>query len=389
MLPFDATTLLLVNAVFNGFAALVWALLAGVFRIAPIASGLLAGAHLLTLPALLRSQCLAPLRPALLGPGLPELAGVLASALLCLGVRRLLRLRWRWLDVLALCALAAALILLGPSALVASAVAALAMGLLAALACRDLLVGMGPQHKPWISALLALPLLGLAAVSLLRGLSWVWWGAPPWASGCGASSWLAWVWLLLSLSITLVLLTLVLRRLIARIEQLTLTDPLTGALNRRAVARRLQELQSQAQRGHAYSVLLIDIDHFKRINDGMGHAAGDAALLHVVGQLRAGLRAGLDDLGRLGGEEFCALLPQTGLATAALVAERMRQRLQDSAFHWQGVPLHLTASFGAALGRPEDGGGEAALALADVQLYRAKAQGRNRVCVDRLADELS
>lgn len=382
MPPFDATTLLLVTAAFNGFAALIWCLLAGLFRIAPKASLMLAACHLLGMPALLRNPCLrAPQWPA----WLPELAGIASLALLCLGVRRLLRLGLRQGDVLMLSLLGGLTTLLltrlGP-AHSGSAATSLTLALLALLVCRDLLAGAGPGLKPWTQLLLSLPFAGLLLTNLLRGFGLLGWPETQrlLMQDCRASAPLAWLWLLVSMGVALALVALVLRRLLARIEHLTLSDPLTGALNRRAIGQCLATLQAQLQRGRPYAVLMIDIDHFKRINDTLGHAAGDAALLHVVAQLRAVLRE-QDFLGRLGGEEFCALLPQTGPAAARQVAERMRERLQQSAWVWQGASTVLSASFGVAAGRADDeGAGVAALALADAQLYRAKAEGRNRVC---------
>ena len=381
MPQFDTATLLLVTAVFNGFAALVWCLLGGLFRIAPAASLLLAGSHLLAMPALLHHLC-PPAR--LLPVGLSELAGIGALTLLGVGVRRLLRLQRRLADLLLTALLGAAitLLLLGlarpPGAAAASA---LTLALLALLCWRDVLAGAAPGLPARSLALLSLPFAGLLLLCLAHGLSLLWWPAARalFVQDCRAGGPLAWLWLLVSMGIALALVTLVLRRLLARIEHLTLSDPLTGALNRRAIGQQLAALQAQLQRGSPFAVLMIDIDHFKRINDDLGHAAGDAALQHVVRELRAALRE-QDCLGRLGGEEFCALLPGTGAPAARQVAERMRERLQASDWLWQGRRLRLSASFGVAAGRADDAGdGTSALALADAGLYRAKAEGRNRV----------
>jgi len=190
---------------------------------------------------------------------------------------------------------------------------------------------------------------------------------------------LAALWLLLCLCISMGLVALLLHRLITRIGQLTSTDTLTGALNRRALQQRLVELQAQVRRGRPLSLLMVDVDHFKRVNDSLGHAAGDAALVHLTELLRQGIRD-VDVLGRMGGEEFCLLLPDTPLAAAVEVAERLRARLQANPFVWQGRSQTLTASFGLAAGNSDDASGRIGLGLADAQLYQAKAQGRNRVC---------
>ena len=127
---------------------------------------------------------------------------------------------------------------------------------------------------------------------------------------------------------------------------------------------------------------MIDIDHFKSINDQHGHAAGDAALQHSVRVWQAGLRE-VDRLGRLGGEEFCALLPLPlpgDLSTASAVAERLRSALAAQPLCWNGIELRLSASFGVALPVVGDAQGEVGLVRADAELYRSKTEGRNRVC---------
>jgi diguanylate cyclase (GGDEF)-like protein len=191
------------------------------------------------------------------------------------------------------------------------------------------------------------------------------------------------LWFVVTAGITLSLIALMIWRLVTRIQHLTYRDPLTGTLNRRAFEQALAGAQAQLQRGHGFALVMIDIDHFKRINDQHGHPAGDAALLHCVGIWQAGLRA-VDRLGRLGGEEFCVLLPLGApgdLATAAAVAERLRSQLAAQPLRWQDVALNLSASFGVALPVAGDAHGEIGLVRADAELYRAKAEGRNRVCV--------
>jgi two-component system cell cycle response regulator len=146
-------------------------------------------------------------------------------------------------------------------------------------------------------------------------------------------------------------------------------DPLTGLFNRRYVLTRLDGLISGARRhGRPLSVAMIDVDHFKRINDRHGHDAGDAALVELTGALRDRLRAE-DELGRLGGEEFLALLPDTGAAAAASVAEDLRAAVEG---------LSSTVSVGWATwnGR-EDADG--LMKRADLALYEAKDSGRNAV----------
>ncbi|MCV2367788.1 GGDEF domain-containing protein [Roseateles oligotrophus] len=189
-----------------------------------------------------------------------------------------------------------------------------------------------------------------------------------------------WLWSMLALGLLInaTMALLVLARVILQIQRLTRRDPLTDVLNRRALSEAIDDEHARLQRGKPYALVMIDMDHFKQLNDSMGHAAGDAALLQAVQVLSVCVRD-VDRLGRLGGEEFCVLLPLTDLAGAALVAERMRHNLEASSFAWQGKTWPLTASFGVAEAQAEDVSADAVLQRADKGMYRAKAQGRNLV----------
>jgi diguanylate cyclase (GGDEF)-like protein len=191
---------------------------------------------------------------------------------------------------------------------------------------------------------------------------------------------IAWGWSMLGLGmlINATFALLVLARVILDIQRLTRRDPLTDVLNRRALSEAIDEEHHRLQRGKPYALVMIDMDHFKQLNDSLGHAAGDAALLQAVQELGTCVRD-VDRFGRLGGEEFCVLLPLTDLAGAALVAERMRHNLEASSFEWQGKTWPLTASFGVAEALPEDVSADVVLRRADKGMYRAKAQGRNLV----------
>ena len=163
--------------------------------------------------------------------------------------------------------------------------------------------------------------------------------------------------------------------------ELALTDGLTGIFNRRAFLERAEGELARARRtGHPMTVLQCDIDHFKRINDTYGHAAGDEALRRFVGCCRSHLRVS-DAMGRLGGEEFAVLLPETALSDALLVAERLREAVAELEIEHEGARIRFTASIGAA--EFLCGGDTVARALArgDEALYRAKEGGRNRVVV--------
>ncbi|WP_434630628.1 diguanylate cyclase [Chromobacterium sp. CV08] len=161
-----------------------------------------------------------------------------------------------------------------------------------------------------------------------------------------------------------------------RLEQLARSDALTGLNNRMAAAEQLEREQLRFQRsGAAYSVLMLDIDHFKRVNDGHGHDAGDQVLRHVAALLRQSARA-TDFIARYGGEEFLLLLPGTGLDGAVLVAEKIRAAVEASEAPAVG---RVTISAGAATIADEDASYDDAVRRADQALYRAKAGGRNRV----------
>ncbi|MDY0748885.1 GGDEF domain-containing protein [Paucibacter sp. R3-3] len=374
----DAPTLLLVNAVFNGFAAAGWALLAGVFRMAPRASWLMVGAHLFRILQTTDAGLTAGWS-SLAVVAFEQSCALAAVCLLALALRRMLRLG-RGRRHIALITGAGFLGIVLLFALQQRAgiplVAAVAITLLALGGARDVISGAGPGLARWITMLLVLPYLVLAGLGIVRLAM----PAQGGAVSAGVSAGVGALWLLLTMAISVSLMALLVWRLVGRVEHLTLRDPMTDTLNRRAIADEVQLLQARRERGHDFALVLLDIDHFKRINDELGHAAGDAALLHVVRIVRGCLREA-DRLGRLGGEEFCALLPYTTTEAAAQVAERIRATLQAQPLVWRGQRVELTASFGVAGGRANDPAGEVSLARADEQVYRAKGEGRNRVCV--------
>ena len=159
------------------------------------------------------------------------------------------------------------------------------------------------------------------------------------------------------------------------LEDLAATDELTGMLNRRAFDTRLKEEVARCARyGRAASLLYIDLDGLKAINDRHGHAEGDAILKRVAETMRKILRQ-TDIIARHGGDEFAVILPDTDLQGAAIAAERIRRSIGET--HVQDC--HVTASIGAAAYSPEVSSAEQLLLAADAQLYRAKVQGRNWV----------
>ncbi|MFC5847972.1 sensor domain-containing diguanylate cyclase [Deinococcus petrolearius] len=155
------------------------------------------------------------------------------------------------------------------------------------------------------------------------------------------------------------------------------TDPLTGLPNRRALYGRIEAALATAE---PCSVVLLDIDHFKRVNDRYGHQTGDDVLVWVARRLRGGLRGG-DVLGRWGGEEFLLLLPGTGPEDAWAVAERLRAELHATPHPEAG---EVTVSLGVAGAQPGDNLARLTV-RADTALYQAKHQGRNRAVLLALA----
>lgn len=166
--------------------------------------------------------------------------------------------------------------------------------------------------------------------------------------------------------------------LVHHLAHLASTDTLTGLANRRAVLQRLTEQRQRQQRfGEGMGLIMLDIDHFKRVNDQHGHDAGDAVLRMVALRLSEG-RRGLDLVGRWGGEEFVLVLPGVDAGGLGEIAERLRQQVaQTPLFHGEHR-LFVTVSLGLAVLRPTDAAVDEVLKRADQALYLAKAAGRNR-----------
>ncbi len=166
-------------------------------------------------------------------------------------------------------------------------------------------------------------------------------------------------------------------RLFTQMQQLALTDGLTGCVNRRSFEMQLErDLRLATRMRQPVSLIMLDIDHFKRVNDTYGHDAGDAALRFLADVLRDELR-GVDTAARYGGEEFAVILPQAGLDGALVVAERLRSRLETTEVPGIGF---ITGSFGLATFPLHANSRDGLVGSADRALYQAKHAGRNRIC---------
>ena len=163
------------------------------------------------------------------------------------------------------------------------------------------------------------------------------------------------------------------------LERLATTDSLTGLANRRAFRERMtQELRRLDRYGGEACLMMMDLDHFKTVNDSYGHDAGDAVLREVSQRIASQLRE-TDTFGRLGGEEFAVLAAGIPVAQGAMVAERVLNIVREAPVVWNGLEIAVTTSIGMTPLRAGDGSIDAALARADQALYASKNAGRDRV----------
>lgn len=167
----------------------------------------------------------------------------------------------------------------------------------------------------------------------------------------------------------------------AELEDLSIHDGLTGLYNFREFHRQLAEETERSWRyGHSLSLLMLDIDHFKSVNDSFGHLAGDEVLRALAARVRRECRPA-DRIARYGGEEFTILLPETGASGAQAMAERIRETLANYAIPLEpGPTVNLTVSIGVAAYPEDSDSAEKLIGAADQALYAAKRAGRNRVC---------
>jgi diguanylate cyclase (GGDEF)-like protein len=175
-----------------------------------------------------------------------------------------------------------------------------------------------------------------------------------------------------------------LRAVQRKLEKLAITDDLTGLLNRRAAMQRLGEEFARVKReGHSLSCIILDLDHFKLINDLHGHRMGDEVLRELARRMHSSCHP-YDIVARYGGEEFLTVLPGVSLSQAVQVAERIRHSLSSEPVEWKGISVGVKASFGVAqVVENAEESPESLVIRADRALYRAKGEGGDCVCAVR------
>lgn len=188
-----------------------------------------------------------------------------------------------------------------------------------------------------------------------------------------------WGYLLALGVINTTLLVQVIRTQLFQIQLLSLLDHLTGIWGRKALTEKVNDEHMRVQRNeHDYSVIMFDLDDFKRINDTLGHAAGDAALQMTAKLMHSHIRR-MDAIGRWGGEEFLILLPRTNSTIATALAEKLKDILLTTPLVWKGTARVLSASFGVAQTEGTTLSMDAVIERADAAMYKSKEMGKNRV----------
>lgn len=253
--------------------------------------------------------------------------------------------------------------------------------LMAGLRIYSLLREVAPGTR--FSQLLTSTTLGAQAIYYLV-LATAVFSLPPVEKPLAQLPFFGWIFLipmLLSIMVVFGIVLLVNQTIATRLKESARRDVLTEALTRRAMEEMAaDELARSRRHGLPLSLLLLDIDHFKLVNDQYGHAAGDAALRQFAVAVRHCLRRE-DVFGRLGGEEFCALLPSTAVGGATLLAERIRQSVANLAVEAGGNRLSLKVSIGVASLGDHGGSWDELVNQADRAMYAAKRAGRNRIVI--------
>lgn len=301
------------------------------------------------------------------------------------GVQQLTGARFTWMEHIAVVVIfGAADIWVGPArdTVVAEAfVFSMGVAWITARAARDTYRVMGRSFNAHVSLFLSLPFAICTLVSLMRCVILI--AVPSIADSVAniysqnASAFL-WSQLALLLMVNVTMGAIAIGDMFVKLRDQAERDALTGVWNRRAIDIRMEtELERFRRTGAPCALAVLDLDHFKSVNDRLGHDGGDAALKHVCSVVQSSLRK-MDSLGRFGGEEFLIILPNTDLSSAGISTNRIRTALDARVMIWNDKPVPLTASIGLASMSKSDTP-QTLLKRADEALYRAKANGRNRV----------
>lgn len=184
---------------------------------------------------------------------------------------------------------------------------------------------------------------------------------------------------LAQMSMSLAFMLLINTTLSNRLIALAATDALTGLMNRRSLDQEItRQLANEKRHGECMSLMMVDVDHFKQINDRYGHLAGDEVLRRLAHLMQSVVRTN-DYIARYGGEEFCILLPGTNEAQALILAERLHRLFNELVIEWEGDIVRGSISIGVADTLHDAHEAHSILSAADLALYMAKHQGRNRV----------
>lgn len=327
-----------------------------------------------------------PWLPTAVGWALPNLVNVAICVAVARGMRMFVRRPPLDREAMLVAALAATVILvanLAEAPRIWTVVAGcMATGALLMRAAEDIRTGLAIEFGRSAALVCSLPLWLIGSLLLVRGilpLLGVEGSTQPLQSGEVQQVALALVLVLAAMALHLAMGAMLMLRMIGKLRHLSQHDALTGLLNRRAFGQHLSAERARQQRQPApLSLLMLDLDHFKAVNDRWGHAAGDAVLVAAAELLRREART-MDLTARAGGEEFAMLLPGTDLEGANRLAERVLEAFRALQVPFDGERLSVSASVGAATSLDPGEDSEELLRRADRALYLAKAGGRDRV----------
>jgi len=319
------------------------------------------------------------------GRWLPNMLNILGFVLVWRGSRRFARLPYADREAAAVVLIggggaAAAILLDNPSLFVVFASGAMAWSVLRCAA--DIVRGLRGEFGRTAATVCSLPMWGIGTLIALRSLTALFddgGASRPLDAPSDLNLGLLFGFIAFGMLLTAGMCGMVVMRLVVRLRHLSVHDQLTGVLNRRGVEAVIAaEHEGLRRHGRRFALLLLDIDHFKRVNDSHGHAAGDAVLAGVADTLRQAARA-VDRVGRIGGEEFCVVLPDTGRDGGMQAARRLLETVRAASYATAAQPpLRVTVSIGLVLAEDPAESIDALWRRVDAALYTAKDEGRDR-----------